>query len=122
MKLYLKNKKNDREQGSIISFLGGDRYDKRVGAGLKGVVISEHSLQKPNLYDLAVEPMVKETGGWVIFNYTPRGENHATKMWDYLATMPKYIASRVTNKETGIYSIQEINEERTRGKPEEIIQ
>jgi len=122
MKLYLKNRTKPREPGSIISFLGGDRYDKRVGAGLKGVVISEHSLQKPNLYDLAVEPMIKETGGWVIFNYTPRGENHATKMWDYLATRPQYIASRVTNKETGIYSIQEINEERARGKPEEIIQ
>jgi phage terminase large subunit len=123
MKIYLRNPNNPDEYGSIISFVGGDRYDKRVGAGLRGVVISEHSLQKPNLYDLAVEPMLKETGGWAIFNYTPRGENHATKMFDYLASKPdKYIASRITNNDTHLVSDEELQEERGRGKPEELIQ
>lgn len=122
MKVYLRNVANPREQGSIISFVGGDRYDKRVGAGLKGAIVSEHSLQKPNLFDIAIEPMLKETKGWVIFNYTPRGENHATKMWDYLASNPKYIASRVTNDDTHQVSEEELAEERARGKPEELIQ
>lgn len=123
MKVYLRNPNNPQERGSIITFLGGDRYDKRVGAGLKGAVISEHSLQKPNLYDLAIEPMLKETKGWVIFNYTPRGENHATKMYDFLATLPKkYITSRLTIDDTGLVSAADLQEERARGKPEEIIQ
>lgn len=122
MKIYLKNPTDQSKPGSIISFVGGDRYDKRVGAGLKGAIVSEHSLQKPNLYDLAIEPMLKETKGWVIFNYTPRGENHATKMFDYLAKRPDCIASRITNDDTHQVSDAEINEERKRGKPEEIIQ
>jgi phage terminase large subunit len=122
MKIYLINPKKPKEAGSIISLIGGDRYNKRVGAGLKGAIVSEHSLQKPNLYDLAIEPMLKETKGWVIFNYTPRGENHATKMWDWIETKPEYIASRVTIKDTGIVTEKDLQEERERGKPEEIIQ
>ena len=82
MKIYFKDPKDQTKAGSIISFLGGDRYDKRVGAGLKSVVISEHSLQKPNLYNLAIEPMLKETNGLAMFNFTPRGVNEATKMQD----------------------------------------
>lgn len=122
MKIHFKDPVDPTRGGSIISFIGGDRYDKRVGAGLRGAIISEHSLQKPNLYDLAVEPMLKETKGWVIFNYTPRGVNHATKMWDWIATKPEYIASRITIDDTGLVTEKDLQEERERGKPEEIIQ
>jgi len=122
MKIYMRDPKDLSKVGSIISFVGGDRYDKRVGAGLKGAIISEFSLQKPNLYDLAVEPMLKETKGWVIFNYTPRGENHATKMHDWIATQPEYIASKITIADTGIVTEEDLRRERERGKPEEIIQ
>lgn len=123
MKIHLRHPIDPTREGSIISFLGGDRYDKRVGAGLKGCVISEHSLQKPNLFDLAIEPMIKETKGFCIFNFTPRGENHATRMWDYLHSKPdKYIASRLTIKDTGMVKEVDLQEERERGKPEELIQ
>jgi hypothetical protein len=122
MKIYLVNPKDPSKEGSIISFVGGDRYDKRVGAGLKGAIVSEHSLQKPRLFDLAIEPMIRETKGWCIFNFTPRGENHATQMFDYLESTPKYIASRVTNNDTHLVTLEEIEEERKRGKSEEIIQ
>jgi len=128
MKIYLKDPQNPDIAGSIITFLGGDRYDKRVGAGLKGCVISEFSLQKPNVYDLAVEPMLKETGGWCIFNYTPRGENHATKMFDWIETKDTYISSKLTIDDTTdndgnrIVNDNDLLEERERGKPEELIQ
>ena len=123
-KIYMKNPIEPEKAGSIISFVGGDSYEKKLGAGLQGAVISEHSLQKPNLYDLGVEPMLKETKGWCIFNFTPRGENHATQMWDYLdsSSDPLEKASRVTNTDTNIVTEEEIQKERERGKPEEIIQ
>lgn len=122
MKIYLKNPQNPDEAGSIISFVGGDRYDKRVGAGLKGCVISEYPLQKPNLYDLAIEPMLKETDGWVIFNGTPRGNNHAKDMYDFLQSKPNYLASLLTIEDTGVVDPVALEEERERGKPEELIQ
>jgi hypothetical protein len=128
MSIHLKNPYDANKQGSIISFLGGDRYDKRVGAGLKGAIVSEWALQKPNLYDLALEPMLKETDGWAIFNTTPRGNNHAKEMFDYLEQHDKYYTSFKTiddttdNLEKRIVTIEDIEEERKRGKDEAIIQ
>ena len=120
MKVYLKN-------GSIISFIGGDRYDSLVGAGIRGAVISEYALQRPNLYDLAIEPMLRETRGWVLFNTTPRGNNHAKEMYDFLTSEMKDGKSAYTCKLTvddtgGIVTPEDIEEERRRGKPEELIQ
>lgn len=122
MKIYLKNPANPKEPGSIISFLGGDRYDTLVGAGIKGCVISEHALQRPNLYDLAIEPMLNESRGWVIFNTTPRGENHAYDMYKFIKEEPNYYTSLLTIDDTGVVDKALIDEERRRGKPEEIIQ
>lgn len=122
MKIYLKDPKDETKAGSIISFVGGDRYDKRVGAGLQGAVISEYPLQKPNLYDLALEPMLKETKGWIIFNGTPRGNNHAKIMYDFLKSKPKYLANLLTIEDTGVVDPKDLEEERERGKPEELIQ
>ena len=107
MKIYLRN-------GSIISFLGGDRYDSLVGAGIKGCVISEYALQKPNLFDTAIEPMLRESKGWVLFNTTPRGENHAKDMFDFLSKKPEYLTCRLTIEDTGVVSVDDINEERER--------
>lgn len=122
MKVILRNPHNPDEPGSIISFLGGDRYDTLVGAGIKGCIISEHALQRPNLYDLAIEPMLNESGGWVIFNTTPRGENHAYDMFKFIENEPKYYASKLTIEDTNVVNVDLIDEERRRGKPEEIIQ
>jgi len=122
MKIYLKDPDCPTKSGSIISFLGGDRYDKRVGAGLKSCVISENSLQKPNLYNLAIEPILKETDGLIMFNFTPRGSNHATIMHDFLMNHPDYYASTLTIRDTGIVDEADLAEERERGKPEELIQ
>jgi len=129
MTIYLKHpeggldNKGKPRVGSIVSFVGGDRYDKRVGAGIKGVVVSEWALQKPNLYDLAIEPMIRETKGWVIFNSTPRGENHCYDTYEWLKEDPKYYASLLTiDDSSGIVTEDDIIEERRRGKAEELIQ
>lgn len=122
MKLILRNPKKPSEAGSIISFLGGDNYDALAGSGIAGAVVSELALQKPNLYDLILEPMLKETKGWVMFNTTPRGENHAKDMWDFLEKRPEYYVSKKTIEDTGVVDPADLDEERERGKPEEIIQ
>ncbi|MDR1997068.1 MAG: hypothetical protein LBQ83_01915 [Candidatus Margulisbacteria bacterium] len=121
MKIYFKN-------GSIISLIGGDRYDKRVGAGLQGAIISEYALHKPSFFDLAIEPMLKETRGFVVFNTTPRGSNHAKDMFEWLNNHDKYFADLKTINDTvddnGLPIVSEdmLQEERSRGKMEEIIQ
>ena len=122
MKIILKDPQNPSQPGSIISFLGDDNYDSLAGAGIKGCVISELALQKPSLYDLIIEPMLKETKGRVLFNSTPRGEGYAKDMFDFLSKKPEYYTSLLTIEDTGVVNPDDLQEERERGKPEEIIQ
>lgn len=122
MKVVLRDPSNPEKPGSIISFLGGDNYDALVGAGIQGAVVSEHALQKPNLYELALEPMLVETGGWVIFNTTPRGDNHAKEMLDALSTDSDSYTSLLTIEDTKAVDLEVIEKQRRRGKPEELIQ
>lgn len=77
----LVSKKNDTEMkivyknGSIFQVVGTDNIDSVVGTNPIGCVFSEYSLQNPKAWDF-IRPILKENGGWAIFNYTPRGKNH----------------------------------------------
>lgn len=66
--------------GSVWRLMGTDRTES-VGAGPKGVVFSEYALCRPNAWDF-VRPMLRESGGWAWFITTPRGNNHAKKLYD----------------------------------------
>lgn len=66
--------------GSIWRLMGTDRVES-VGAGPKGVVFSEFALCRPTAWDL-VRPMLRESNGWAWFITTPRGRNHAKKLFD----------------------------------------
>lgn len=122
MKIVLRDINNPTKAGSIISFLGGDRYDSLVGSGIKGAVVSEFALQKPSLYTLVLEPMLRETDGWCLFNTTPRGKNHAYDMFEFLSKDPKSLASLLTIKDTGMVDDKDLNDLRKQGVPEEQIQ
>ena len=69
MKLTLKN-------GSIWQLIGADNIDTIVGTNPVGIVFSEFSLTRPEAWDL-LRPILAENGGWSVFNFTPRGQNHA---------------------------------------------
>ena len=120
-------KKNKQEMylelvnGSIIRFLGGDNPDSLVGAGPRGIVISEWALQKPSLWNF-LEPMLLENKGWAIFNTTPRGDNHAKDMFEAFKSNPNYYTSILTVDNTGIVEKEAIDKLRQEGWPEELIQ
>jgi len=69
MQIELKN-------GSIIQLVGADNVDRIVGTNPIGVVFSEYSLTRPDVWDM-IRPILAANGGWAIFNFTPRGMNHA---------------------------------------------
>jgi hypothetical protein len=72
MQIQLKN-------GSIWQVIGTDRnLDNLVGPNPVGCVFSEYSIQDPRAWTL-LRPILRENGGWAIFIYTPRGQNHG---WD----------------------------------------
>lgn len=114
MKIRLKN-------GSLIQVLGADNVDSLVGTNPIGVVFSEYSLQDPKAWQL-IRPILAENGGWAIFNFTPRGANHAKELLDMARFNPSWYVSVLTVKDTLAVSLHDIEEERKAGMSEDFIQ
>lgn len=116
--------KND----SIYRLVGADS-DTLVGAGPVFVCLSEFSLMGSSTWQY-LSPMLNENGGKCLMIFTPRGKNHAVKLWDAwreeAKTNPEYMATRLTiedtQKDTG-WDIEELlHRERLNGMTEEKIQ
>jgi hypothetical protein len=100
-----------REQDMLIRFktgstwqvIGSDNYDALVGTPPIGVVFSEWALSNPQAWSL-IRPILLENGGWAIFITTPRGRNHAHRMFEMAQDLPDWFAERLTSDSTGVFT------------------
>lgn len=106
-KALLAGKPNDTEMklrysnGSLFQVIGSDHYDSGMGTNPIGMVFSEYSLQDPACWGY-FRPILAENGGWAIFNFTPRGENHAYQLYELAKADPaKWFVSLLTVDDTG---------------------
>lgn len=75
--------------GSILQLVGADNIDRIVGTNPIGVVFSEYSIMKPEVWDF-ISPILTENGGFAVFVYTPRGQNHGYKLMKMAEKNPKW--------------------------------
>lgn len=75
--------------GSILQLIGADNIDRIVGTNPIGVVFSEYAIMKPEVWDF-ISPILAENGGWAVFVYTPRGQNHAYHLLRAAEKNPKW--------------------------------
>jgi len=61
--------------GSVFQVVGADKIDRAMGTNPIGVVFSEYSLMKSNVYEY-LSPILAENNGFAVFVYTARGKNH----------------------------------------------
>ena len=111
--------------GSIIQLIGADSYDSVIGTNPIGTVWSEYSLQNPSAWDY-YRPILRENGGWAIFNYTPRGRNHGWDMFERAKQLMDagdraWFVSRLSVEDTGVLTAADIEAERREGMDEEMI-
>jgi phage terminase large subunit len=105
MKLRYKN-------GSLFQIIGSDRYDAVMGTNPVGIVLSEYSLQDPACWGY-FRPILAENDGWAIFNFTPRGENHAYDLFEMAKNDPSHWFVQVlTAKDTGAVRPEVLEQER----------
>jgi hypothetical protein len=114
MKLTMRN-------GSIIQVIGADNIDSIVGTNPVGIVLSEYALMAPSVLDL-LRPILRENGGWLVVNFTPRGQNHAYDLFEAVRDNPEWYVSVLTVDDTGVLSPADIEAERLAGMSEELIQ
>jgi hypothetical protein len=107
--------------GSIWSLIGSDKVEL-VGAGPVGLVFSEFALAKPKAWQL-ISPMLMENQGWASFITTPRGKNHAWKLYNIAKANPAtWWSDLKTLKDTRAYDPEATYaQERADGKPEALI-
>jgi hypothetical protein len=120
--------------GSIFQIMGTDKesIENIRGINAAGVVFSEYSDQDPRAWEMIIEPVLLENGGWAAFNFTPKGENHAYKLYMAAVRDPAWHASLYTVEDTRrdapgedggpIIQIADLNALRARGVPEDVIQ
>lgn len=97
--------------GSTWQVIGSDNYDALVGTPPIGVVFSEWALSDPQAWSL-IRPILAENGGWAIFITTPRGRNHAHRMFEMASASNDWFAERLTATETGVFSTDTLETER----------
>ena len=102
MKITFKN-------GSTWQLCGSDQYNSLVGSGTAGIVFSEYALSDPDAWGYFY-PILKENGGWAVFNSTVRGQNHFTELAHYAASNPDWFYSNVKASTAGVFSKEELEE------------
>lgn len=95
--------------GSTWQVVGSDHYDNLVGTSPAGIVYSEWALSNPNAWTY-LSPILEENGGWAIFVTTPRGENHATSMYDFAKrNSPTWFAEHLTARDCSVFAPEQLD-------------
>ena len=109
-------KKNEKElkitfkNGSIYQIVGSDNPDSLRGAGIKGAVFSEFAEQDPRAWG-TIQPMLLENNGFAMFNFTPKGQNHAYELFKMAQKMPEVWHSEIkTAEETGVFTKEQLEQ------------
>jgi hypothetical protein len=99
------------KSGSTWQVIGSDNYDALVGSPPVGVVFSEWALSNPQAWSL-IRPILAENGGWAIFITTPRGRNHAHRMYEMGLKSDDWFSERLVATDTGVFAPEVLENER----------
>jgi hypothetical protein len=99
------------KSGSTWQVIGSDNYDALVGTPPIGVVFSEWALSNPQAWSL-IRPILAENGGWAVFITTPRGRNHAFRMYEMASTSNEWFSERLIATQTNVFSADTLASER----------
>lgn len=88
--------------GSVWQLLGSDNYNRYVGSPPRGIIFSEWSLANPMCWPY-IMPILEENGGWAIWIYTMRGNNHGAQLLNFALNQPNWFAQKLTVDDTPVF-------------------
>lgn len=71
-----------KANGATWQVKGSDNFGSGIGSPPAGVTFSEWALADPNAWSF-ISPILVENDGWALFITTPRGHNHAERMFNF---------------------------------------
>lgn len=93
--------------GSLWQLVGSDNYNSLVGTPPVGLVNSEYALCDPAAWAY-FSPILEENGGWAGFITTPRGKNHAYKLYKSAQKNPRWFAELKKAEDTPVFSAEQL--------------
>jgi phage terminase large subunit len=93
--------------GAVWQIVGSDNYDSIVGAPPRGIVFSEWALANPMAWPY-LEPILEENGGWALFIYTSRGNNHGRTFYETALKSDHWFGGKVTAHETDVFTEEQL--------------
>lgn len=97
----------DIVNGSIFQAAGTDNPDSLRGGNAKLYVFSEWPEHDPYAWDV-VEPILRENDGIAIFNFTPKGDDHARALYEYAKNNPKWYVQLLTAEDTNVFTRRQL--------------
>ncbi len=97
--------------GSTWQLVGSDNFNALVGSPPIGVVFSEYSLSNPLAWGY-IRPILAENGGWALFIYTARGNNHGKRLFDFAKNDDEWFAEKMTADKTPVFTKEQLERER----------
>ena len=93
--------------GSTWQLVGSDTYDALVGSPPVGLVMSEWALSNPMAWAY-LSPILEENGGWALFIYTSRGNNHGHTLYNYALSNDGWFAQLLSAKDTPVFKPEQL--------------
>lgn len=112
----LRTKTNEQEMkiefhcGSAWQLVGSDNYNSFVGTPPVGVILSEWALANPLAWAY-LSPILAENGGFALFIYTSRGNNHGRQMYYFAKNNPDWFCEMVKADQSPVFSAKQLEEE-----------
>lgn len=113
----LRTKTNQQEMkieficGSIWQLVGSDNYNSFVGSPPIGIVFSEWALANPLAWAY-ISPILAENGGWALFIYTSRGNNHGRQMYLFSKNESEWHSQMIKADESPVFTKEQLEMER----------
>lgn len=99
------------KNGATWQVVGSDNFNSLVGSPPYGIVFSEWALADPESWQM-LEPILIENGGWALFITTPRGNNHAARMYHGMKDNPLWHCEKISAEETDVFTAEQLAEVR----------
>lgn len=93
---------------SIWQLVGSDNYNAYVGSPPIGIVLSEWAISNPMAWGY-ISPILEENGGWALFIYTSRGNNHGRSTYEHAVNAPGWFCERLPATETPVFTEEQLS-------------
>lgn len=112
---WMRSKTNEQDMsiefinGSIWQLVGSDNYDTLVGSPPVGITFSEWAIANPMSWAY-LSPILEENGGWALFIYTSRGNNHGKTMYETARTTEGWFSQLLRADQTPVFNARQLEQ------------